>query len=339
MNSQTLMHILNSMSAGVLFVDRHGVLVFMNATAEGILEADAGQSVGRLVDMLPIRSALYRVLSANCRIYPMEMGIHGNSIEVRTLEVRDDGGEVLGEMVELRDITHVKQERRQREEFVAMMTHDLKSPLTVIMGYVQAVMEGMFGKVPENIESSMAEIERSGQKLFAMIEDILDAYRLEMGLLQIHPEYCDVKGVLLGCYHDYSREAEAQGIRFTVNMEGDFPAMKVDGKHLGRVFSNLIGNAVKFTPARGRVAISAVIAEESLMVCVEDSGIGIPEKDLPRIFTKYFRAEKAAGFKGSGLGLTISRAIVEAHGGAIEVKSVEGKGSCFTVRIPVRHEE
>lgn len=330
-----LVNILNNLSVGVVFVNREREVVFINSMAESLLKADAKKLAGKRVEMLPVRSALHRVLSGADKLCPVEMQVHEHYIDVRAMDVKDGDGNFPGEVFELRDITREKRERRQREEFVAMMTHDLKSPLTVIMGYVQAVREGMFGEFTDSIGSTMVEIERSGQKLFGMIEDILDAYRLEMGILQIQPEYCDVRGILLGCYNDYCREAEGQGIKFSINLEGEFPAMKVDGKQIGRVFSNLIGNAVKFTPQKRRVSIFGAIASEMLAVSVEDTGIGIPPKDLPRIFNKYFRAEKAAGFKGTGLGLTISRAIVEAHGGTIEVESVEGKGSRFTVRIPL----
>lgn len=334
-----LANILNNLSIGVVFVNREREIVFINTMAESVLKVDARKRAGKHVDLLPGRSPLYRVLNSADKDCPVEMIVHGRSVEVQALDVKDGDGSLAGEVVELRDITSEKRERRQREEFVAMMTHDLKSPLTVIMGYVQAVREGLFGELTDSIGSTMAEIERSGQKLFGMIEDILDAYRLEMGILRINPEYCDVRGMLLGCCHDFCREAESQGLQFTINLEGDFPAIKVDGKQLGRVFANIIGNAVKFTPPKGQVSISGAIAGAMLVVSVEDSGIGIPAKDLPRIFNKYFRTERASGYKGTGLGLTISLAIVEAHGGVIEAESMEGRGSRFTVRIPLCHEE
>jgi signal transduction histidine kinase len=264
------------------------------------------------------------------------MSIMGRGIVVRTTEVISPDGSVLGEMTEINDVTAEKMEKRQREEFVAMMTHDLKSPLMVMLGYVQAIKLGMWGSVDPQIESSIDEIERSGGNLSSMIENMLDVYRLEVGLVQINRMYCDVREILEGCYRDCRLEAEDQWVNLTLSIDEEIPPMVVDSKQLARVFTNLIGNAIKFTPRNGLVAITAGVVDGNLEVSVRDTGIGISAKDISRIFNKYFRSEQAAGFKGTGLGLTISRAILEAHGGIVEVESLEGCGSTFTVKLPYK---
>jgi signal transduction histidine kinase len=133
-------------------------------------------------------------------------------------------------------------------------------------------------------------------------------------------------------------EAADQKISISLRVSRDLPLIELDPKHLGRVFSNIIGNAVKFTPREGKVAVRAWVRGDFLHVAVKDTGIGISEKDIQRIFDKYFRTEQAAGFKGSGLGLALSKEIVEAHGGSIQVSSFTGKGSEFIVTLPVREE-
>ena len=112
------------------------------------------------------------------------------------------------------------------------------------------------------------------------------------------------------------------------------PSLEVDVRQISRVFANLVGNAIKFTPAGGKVVLTASCSNDLLQISVADSGIGIPAQDLEKVFKKYYRSEGVTGYKGTGLGLTISKAIVEAHGGAIKVESTEGKGSRFTVIIP-----
>jgi signal transduction histidine kinase len=112
--------------------------------------------------------------------------------------------------------------------------------------------------------------------------------------------------------------------------------VELDAKQFSRVFANIVGNAIKFTPRGGKVTVTAQIRKGNFRVSVKDSGIGIAEKDTVHIFKKYFRTEQAAGFKGSGLGLALSKEIVEAHGGTIEAESVEGKGSVFTVIAPIK---
>jgi len=329
--------LVDSLSSGVIFVNNAGILTFMNKKAEMILHVFKEAVLGKRVDMLPLRTPVYKVMSENCRDFPLEMSILGRGIVVRSTEVIATDGAVLGEMTELLDVTAEKKEKRQREEFVAMMTHDLKSPLMVMLGYVQAIKLGMWGSVDPQINSSIDEIERSGHSLSSMIENMLDVYRLEIGLVQINRQCCDIREILEGCYRDCKLEADDQWVNLTLTINEEIPPMQVDSKQLARVFANLIGNAIKFTPRNGIVTTTAEVVDGILEVAVQDTGIGISGKDISRIFNKYFRSEQAAGFKGTGLGLTISRAIVEEHGGIIEVESSEGLGSTFTVKIPVKN--
>jgi signal transduction histidine kinase len=325
--------LLEQVESGIVHLDDTGTLVYLNKKAEQILAVSRCEVLGKRVDMLPLRTPIYRVLSENSHEAPVEISIEGAVISVRSVQVPGNGA---GELFELRDITSEKREKHQREEFVAMMTHDLKSPLTVIMGYVQALM----GEMPEKVDASLhlfiKEMDKSAGKMLSMIEDVLDAYRLEVGLLEIDRQPCNVGTLLEGCCNDAELEAVVHGSTFSSDISRDLPLLEVDGKQIGRVFANLIGNAVKFTPRRGTIHLSGALRDGALLVEVRDSGIGIPADELPRIFNKYFRATVAQGFKGTGLGLTISKAIVEAHGGSINVESVVGKGSRFSVRLPLR---
>jgi signal transduction histidine kinase len=264
------------------------------------------------------------------------MNICGRIIEVRSSELRSGKKEIIGCITELFDVTQERMEKRRREEFVAKMTHDLKSPLMVLQGYLQAIRLGIMGDIDQKLLRTLDDMERSGKSLHSMIEDLLDVYRLEMGLVQIRRQGCDIRSLLENCCRDRQLDAEEQNCVVSLRVPVALPTLDLDGKQLSRVFANLIGNAIKFSPYGGRVTVTALTRKGNLRISVRDTGIGINEKDLPRIFLKYFRAEQAAGFKGSGLGLALSKEIVEAHGGAIEVESVEGKGSTFTVIIPLQ---
>ena len=325
--------LLEQIDSGVVYLDSTGTLVFLNRRAEQILKVCREEILGKRVDMLPLRTPSYRVLSENAHDAPVEVSVDGTVISVRSVTLPESSG--YGELFELRDITGEKREKAQREEFVAMMTHDLKSPLTVIMGYVQALI----GEMPEKVDASLhlfiREMDKSAGKMLSMIEDVLDSYRLEVGLLQIDRHPCNVGSLLEGCVSDGKREATVHGSTLSCDISSDLPVLELDGKQIGRVFSNLIGNAVKFTPRRGTIHLSSALRDGALLIEVCDSGIGIPPDELPRIFNKYFRATLAQGFKGTGLGLTISKAIVEAHGGSINVESVVGKGSRFSVFLPL----
>ncbi len=325
--------LMDSLSIGVLLVNPERVLTFINGKAEELLQIGRDQVLGKRVDMLPLRSPLYKVLSENCR-EPLEINLQGHIVAALSYQANDPQGALLGELVELRDISRERKEKRQREEFVAMMTHDLKSPLTVMMGYLQIIKANLSPPPGERLVSYFTEIEHGAARLLGMIEDVLDSYRLEVGLLAIAKEYCDIRGLLEGCCRDNQREAAAQGVELTFTASDQLPALEVDARQLTRVFANLVGNAIKFTPDGGKVALNATCSNEVLQISVADSGIGIPARELEKVFKKYYRAEGVTGYKGTGLGLTISKAIVEAHGGTIQVDSTEGKGSRFTVTIP-----
>jgi signal transduction histidine kinase len=322
--------LLEQVNSGIVHLDGTGTVIFMNSMAEQILKVSRSEILGQRVDRLPLRTPIYRVLSENSHDAPVEISADGTVILVRSVATPDGG-----EMFELRDITAEKREKWQREEFVAMMTHDLKSPLTVIMGYVQALIGEMPDKVDPSLHLFISEMDKSAGKMLSMIEDVLDAYRLEVGLLQIDRQPCNVGSLLESCVNDGELEAVVHGSTFSSDIPPDLPWLNIDGKQIGRVFSNLIGNAVKFTPRRGSIHLSGGLRDGALLIEVRDSGIGIPADELPRIFNKYFRATVAQGFKGTGLGLTISKAIVEAHGGSIDVESVVGKGSRFSVCLPL----
>ncbi|MGA7829263.1 MAG: ATP-binding protein [Geobacteraceae bacterium] len=327
---------LDSLSTGVIFTDCSGILTFMNHKSERLLQVIKETVLGKRIDMLPLRTPIYKVLSEDCRDFPLEMNICGRILQVRSSEVRSVGKVLLGSIYELTDVTLEREEKRSREEFVAKMTHDLKSPLMVLQGYVQAIKLGMWGDIHPKLQKTLEDMERSGKSLYSMIEDLLDVYRLEMGLVQINRLPCDLSALLESCCHDRQLEAEEQGVSLSLKTSRKFKSVELDTKQFSRVFANIIGNAVKFTPRGGKVTVTSQIRKDNFQVVVKDSGIGIAEKDTSNIFKKYYRTEQAAGFKGSGLGLALTKEIVEAHGGTIEVASVLGKGSVFTIIAPIK---
>lgn len=327
--------IIDQLRHGVVFVDRVGGIRMINREACRLLDADPEDVQGKRVDMLPIRAPLFKILGENSRGGGVEVSSGGLVLTVRSQRFTDPAGTELGILYEVRDITRERKERRQREEFVAMMTHDLKSPLTVVGGYLQSMAMALAdGEAVDRVMVCLHEAERACGKMLRMIENILDTYRLEVGLLKIQREYCDLKKLMADWGAEFQQEAKEQGVELTFSATAEIPPLKLDEKQLWRVVANLVGNAVKFTPRGGRVSVAVRMEDDILTFTVADTGIGIPAKDLGKIFNKYFRAKGATGFKGTGLGLAISKAIVEAHGGRIEVTSQEGEGSCFTVLIP-----
>lgn len=331
--------LLDTISRGVIFVNEDGVVTCMNRYAAELLQVWQETVIGKRVDMLPLNTSLYKVLSEQCRGVPLEMAIKGRIIAAQSTPVISGSGAVCGEMTELWDVTEEKKSKRQWEEFVTMMTHDLRSPLTVIIGYIQGMHCGMFGEISSQLRAVIENAEESARSLNSMIEEMLDNFRLEVGLLKLNRENCDPGKILEGCYRDNLQNARRHGVNLVLAQHEGLPLLKVDCRQMTRVFNNLIGNAVKYTPASGVVTIAAECGVNAVHITFADTGIGIPEEDLERIFLKYYRCAGASDFKGTGLGLAISKSIVEAHGGGIEVESFIGVGSTFTVSIPINPPE
>ena len=330
--------LIENLSIGLVMVDDEGSICYLNQSAERILQIPRHEVLGKRVYMLPLRTPIYKVLGESCRDYPIEMNIHGMVVQAKATSVICKEGSCLGDMYELRDISQERREQRQSDEFVASMTHDLKSPLTVMMGYLDALANDPQVSRVERAEQFLSEMKRSGHRLQGMIEDILDSYRLDAGLVEIRKDFCNLGTVLNDCCGELSRDAEFHGIAFSYSVDPSIPVIKADAKQIARVFSNIIGNAIKFTPRNGEVKVTGHYSDSEIVVEVSDTGIGIPVKDQERIFNKYFRSERVKGYKGTGLGLTICMALADEHGGCIEVASSEGEGSRFTLRIPAERQ-
>lgn len=332
----TIPFILDQLKHGVIHVDLVGTIRLVNREACRLLAAVPDDVLGKRVDMLPIRTPLFKILGENSRGEGVEVSCNGFKLKVRSQRFLDPAGTEQGVLYEIRDVTRERRESRQREEFVAMMTHDLKSPLTVVGGYLQTMAmtldDGAAGF--DRIRACLDGAGRACGKMLGMVENILDTYRLEVGLLKIQREYCDLRQQMAEWCAGFKQEAEEQGVAFTYSPSPGIPLMKVDERQLWRVVANLVGNAVKFTSKGGHVAVTMGMEAGNLAVTVADTGVGIPRGDLGKVFNKYFRAKGATGFKGTGLGLAISKAIVEAHGGRIEATSQEGEGSRFMFLIP-----
>jgi len=325
--------VLDLLSAGVVVVDPWGTILFMNESAEKLLGIAAVQVQGKHVEELPLKSFAYRVLSENSRDEPTHVSGNGRYLWVRTRSSGDRAG--YFEVIEIHDRSEERRLMKSREESVAMMTHDLKSPLTVMMGYIQALRSGS----PSLVATCIDELERGAHRLLSMIEDMLDAYRMEAGLIQSSRGVCPIAEILLQACADHLHEAAQQGVSLTYDIPEDLPTILADTRQISRVFANLLGNAVKFTPSGGSVTVAARRESDGVCIRVRDTGVGIPEDELERVFQKYFRSSRSRGYRGSGLGLAISKAFVEAHGGTIRAERAEGGGTIMEVWLPLVAED
>jgi signal transduction histidine kinase len=225
---------------------------------------------------------------------------------------------------------------RQKTDFMATISHELRTPLTSINGYLELLQDGDYGDLSSAQREALDIVGRNAHRLRGLIEDLLVLNKIEATGLQSSTEDVDVDALLAGVADLLRPVADAAGVSLVVDPVDPDLSIRVDRGQLERSLINLGSNAVKFTPAGGRATIAATQVEDQVVITVTDTGIGIPQKDLPALFDRFFRASNAtaAAIPGTGLGLAIVRAIVEGHGGELQVDSVEDQGTVMTVVLP-----
>jgi signal transduction histidine kinase len=230
----------------------------------------------------------------------------------------------------LRELAEVK------EEFLALTTHDLRSPLTVISGVISFFTSGRLGELSPEQQSMVAMMERNAQSLIELVNDLLDASKLESGSLRLDSTSFELPSLVNELRETMQPLAQENGIELAVALDPDLPLVEADRPKLRRILVNLLSNALKFTSRGGNVNLTARTDGDKVHIVVSDTGVGIAPEDIGRLFDKYEQARNRAtrGEKGTGLGLYITKQLVELHGGTIDVSSEPGKGSEFSFSIP-----
>lgn len=262
----------------------------------------------------------------------------GRFYEILASPLKDSSGALEAIIETSRDITDRVNIERQKSDFLAMVTHDLKSPLTVILGYAEMIMELKGNTLDKQTTDMVRGILQSGKKIHGLVEDFVTISRLEKGDAAIHLAMTDVGSLLEEVATEAETVAASAGLSFRLKI-GTLPMALLDAHLIRRAVWNMLENSVKYTPAAGSISLSASTeqrgGESFLVISVSDTGIGISQSEQERIFDKYYRSPKAAGIKGTGLGLAIVKAVADAHSGKIEVESEPWKGSTFRLLLPI----
>ena len=257
-----------------------------------------------------------------------------NEMERLNRQLNDSNRELNEANAKLRELADM------REEFLALTTHDLRSPLTVISGVISFFSSGRLGELSMEQKNMVAMMERNTQSLIELINDLLDASKLESGTMRLELSAVDLGALIRDVHESMGPLAREKGIAIEERLPDDLPPLSADHDKLRRVIVNLLSNALKFTPKGGRIEVGAGRSNgdtPAVRVFVADTGVGIAPGDLARLFDKYEQARSRAtrGEKGTGLGLYIARQLIEMHGGTIDVQSEVGQGSTFTFTLPI----
>lgn len=337
-----LMSMISSLVDGVFMVDTNQKLLIINAAAQTFLGLRASEPV--FTDILVSLGSQYNLpdkinqsLNENKLIEEKEVTINDKIFQIFITPVPKVGASVL-----LHDITVEKSVAAVKEDFTNMMVHELRAPLTAIKDSAELMVEILEekGKVEKGEEQKfLGIIDQQSKNLLTQIGQVLDAAKIEAGKFMVNKVPSDIGKVVTDAVEPFLPEARKKQIYLTTEITSPLPKVEVDSLKITEVLNNLISNSLKFTPVNGKITVSAGIESEGLKISVKDTGIGIPEAEQKDLFSKYYQISTTPhqlAKKGTGLGLYITKGIVEAHGGTVGVES-EGlnKGTTIYFTLPI----
>lgn len=331
--------ILANIADGIVAVDREGKVVLWNRAAEQITGVPSAAALGRT----PIEVLQRDLASADDgppgeRLVSVQRGGEEAWLSLTEAVMRDPVGAVSGRIFAFRDVSAERIVEQMKSDFVSTVSHELRAPLTSIYGFAETLLrrDVLFGE-PER-HTFLGYIASEAQRLTSIVDTLLGVARLEAGDLQVELVPTDLRAVVSEVVTSVRQTSDVNGHKFVLHLPDEPLAASADREKLSQILTNLLDNAVKFSPDGGTVTVEAHRRTGHVEVRIVDEGQGIPEAERERIFSKFHRAESSRGSGGAGLGLFIARGLVTAMGGRIWVDSVEGGGSIFAFELPLARE-
>lgn len=344
--------LLSSIGEGVLAVDAQGKIILLNASGEqatGYLQEELmGNTFLQTIGMWdkdkkiieesngPIR----KVLTDGKTIAQEDIYLkrHDGTLFPAYLSVaatRDADDKIIGAIVIFRDITKELEVEQMKQELISIATHELRTPITGIKGYLDMILEGDAGELNPDLKDLITEVAKINQRLADLIDDLLNVGRIEQGRIEVKPVPMDLGKLIEDVVSELQIQAKDKSLELKYS-KIDLPQVKADQERTRQILINLIGNAVKYT-LKGSVEVSTEKKDKEIVIHVKDTGLGMSVEGQKKLFDKFYRVktDKTRAITGTGLGLWITKSLVEKQGGKIWVDSTEGKGSTFSFSLPV----
>ena len=340
---QTTEAAIDSLYDPVIVTDDQGGVTKLNPAAEEIFGSEsenAGKHIEEIARDSRIAVAVSEALSSQrpvagegaASVLPLDVDGTERAFRLRTTPMRDDEGRLLGAVTLLEDITHLREIDRVKSEFIATASHELRTPLTSVQMSVHLLLEGAVGALTDKQRTVLQACREDCERLEKLMRDLLDLSRIEAGESAPNCLAVRIGDLIHAATGPLRGRAEARRISLVADIPADIPPVLADRPQIERVITNLVTNALRYTDVGGSIRIQVAQREGHVAVSVRDSGRGIPSEYLPHIFDKFAQVPGAPP-GGAGLGLAISKRIVEAHGGQIVVKSLVGHGTTFTFTL------
>jgi len=326
-----LANILKSMADGVITMNKNGEIIITNPPAVNFLGPNTEQLPDALKEMLKTVIKLEQNIKK-------DIHLNGRILSVVMAPLYTNKG-IYGAVTLLREVTYERKLDKLRKDFLINVSHELRTPISMLQGYSEAIIDDI-AKTPEEKKEYAQIIYDESLRMGRLVNELLDLAKMESGNVQLQLCRVDVKKLLEKMIHKYINITREVGIDLKLDMDSKVEEAVFDADRIEQVLTNLIDNAIRHTPKGGEITVRVRLKGNSkVLLEVEDSGEGIPEEDLPFIFERFYKADKARtrGQSGTGLGLSIAKNIVDAHGGNISVKSKQGEGTTFSIILPVNN--
>lgn len=344
---------LASIGEGLIAIDNNKKIMIFNKAAENIMGWKRKDLIGKKLTMLPLEDEEGNAVSFDKR--PTEVALSTGTLVNNTyFFVKKDKtrlpiaihvtpiklqGKIIGAIDIFRDITHEKEIDRAKSEFVSLASHQLRTPLGIAKWYIEAIkQEGYLDKIPQIAKDYLEEVYKSNERLLSLVRDLLSISRIDQGKVRDNPQLVKITELIATIIKAMTILATKNNITIHLELKkSNIPMIFIDKLRLQEVIENLITNAIEYSNTNGKIDVTLGASTNKIFIVVKDTGIGISEVDQKKLFTKFFRSEKAIGknTEGSGLGLYVAKSYIDAWGGSISVKSQEEKGSMFTISLPI----
>jgi two-component system, OmpR family, phosphate regulon sensor histidine kinase PhoR len=335
--SNKLSTVLANLTDGVIMADPAGRIVLANPAAGKLFgfipDRANNKSLIEIIQDYRISDALKECLKTS-RTQSVQLDSTTGRF-LRAIAIPLAVGEFNGALLLFQDLTEMKNLQTMRRELIGNVSHELRTPLASVKAIVETLQDGAIDddKVSrEFLEKVENEVDRMSQ----IVTELTDLSRIETGGAKLNLEPANLNSLVADVVVHLSPQAERKGLNLAVAPAPDALITLIDKDRIRQVIINIVHNAIKFTPSGGRITISTSMNGDSVVTKISDTGVGISKEDLPHIFERFFKADRSRSGTGTGLGLAIAKHIIQAHGGSIEAQSEEGKGTTFTISIPVQ---
>jgi len=340
----------------IIVIDKENKLNLINPAAKqffGFIESDLGKKISEknnysmenfksiIKQEFTIKKVKYQKNLASEEEVSINFANQGLTFKVITAEVADNKNEYLGVMKIFYNLTREKMIDKLKSDFISIAAHQLRTPLSAVKWIIRMVLDGDIGKLNKEQEKMLFKGYQSNERIISLVNDMLNVSRIEEGRFGYKFIEEDFEEALNIAVESLENQIKSRHIKYILNKPEKLPKIYFDKSKMNLVLQNLLENAVKYTPEFGKIEVSLELGDEFLKVKIKDNGVGIPEKDQEKLFSKFFRADNVMRMQteGSGLGLFIVKNVIRKHGGEITFDSKEGMGTEFVFTIPIKQEE